>query len=478
MAAYFKKYFYEHKENRQIPLADLISELTRRIYYELSNITMNSYQYIVSTFPQMVILLFIFLTYYYIKKARKGRQTKLQDSIDIHRTKQKCNFSDNLSKLLPQHFRNHVTNDPSEATNVSRPRVSYIDTEPTVSAIHHLNECDLENMTTRTPCTPQITKYNPLTDKFDIWIANFESYMKEHNNEVSTWINVLKHMLTDPCKEQILFMFRKPGATYDEIKRNISLMYNSNQKGAEDTLKIFCERKKKPNETYYQFAAHLEQLAVNAHIPDNQLQSRTIERFIEGIPATLKLEIMRQYNNRKPDNIYDLIETVMSIERINQQLADEAHKNQPQYSTEYFSDEACALEGSHLPQNTNDTQEPPANMHRPYTQFNPHTYGPYYYQPLQTNTRNFSDPYKNNYYKNKNRSNYSPYPQQRYQQLYPNNNSFQQLPSQPFAHQPQYSNPVMPPNQNNPQHLYQLTNPQTHENQPKTPTNDGGGLNK
>ena len=84
-------------------------------------------------------------------------------------------------------------------------------------------------------------------------------------------------------------------------------MYNSKHRGADDTLKIFCERKKKQDETYYQFAAHLEQLAVNAHIADNQLPARIIERFIEGVPATLKLEIMRQYNNHKPDNIYDLI---------------------------------------------------------------------------------------------------------------------------------------------------------------------------
>ena len=118
----------------------------------------------------------------------------------------------------PEHFRVHVTNESNEATNVSRPRLAHIDTEPTVSAIHSLNKCNIKNLRTKISCTPTITKFNPLTDKFDIWIANFEFYMKEHNNEVSTWINVLKHMLADPCKKQILFMFRKPGETYDEIK--------------------------------------------------------------------------------------------------------------------------------------------------------------------------------------------------------------------------------------------------------------------
>ena len=74
----------------------------------------------------------------------------------------------------------------------------------------------------------------------------------------------------------------------------------------------------------YQFAAHLEQLAINAHIPKSQLSARIIERFIEGILATLKLEIMRQFNNRKPETIYDLIETVMSIERVHQQVVEES----------------------------------------------------------------------------------------------------------------------------------------------------------
>ena len=141
MAAYVRKYLYAHKEHTQMPLADLLGELTRRYLYELSNITMCLYQYIVSTFPQIIILLFIFLTYYYIKKARKGRQIKPHDFIDIHRTKQKCNFLNNLSKLLPQRFRNHVTNESNEATNLSMPRVAHIDTEQTISAFIPIFSC-------------------------------------------------------------------------------------------------------------------------------------------------------------------------------------------------------------------------------------------------------------------------------------------------------------------------------------------------
>ena len=120
--------------------------------------------------------------------------------------------------------------------------VVHFSPDSTVSAVHFKKDFSMEKPIPSTPFVPAISKYNPLTDKFDIWIDHFESYMKEHNNEVSTWINILKHMLADSCKEQIHYMFRKPGATYDEIKRNISLMYSSNLKGAEDTLKIFCER--------------------------------------------------------------------------------------------------------------------------------------------------------------------------------------------------------------------------------------------
>ena len=58
------------------------------------------------------------------------------------------------------------------------------------------------------------------------------------------------------------------------------------------------------DETYYQFAAHLEQLAINAHIPKSKLSARIIERFIEGIPAALKLEIMRQFNRWTLGAIY------------------------------------------------------------------------------------------------------------------------------------------------------------------------------
>ena len=52
-------------------------------------------------------------------------------------------------------------------------------------------------------------------NQHDIW----------HSSEAMTWINALKHLISDSCKEKIIFLFQKPGATYDEIKKNISLMY-------------------------------------------------------------------------------------------------------------------------------------------------------------------------------------------------------------------------------------------------------------
>ena len=505
-------YFYGNRETRQTPITELLSEIARRALIEFRDNIMRLYQYLVSTFPQVIILLFIFLTYCYVKKVKKGRPTKSQNSINDTRSKQECNLPDNLPTLLPQHVCNLDPDDPNKASNVSLPRVVHFSTDPTVNAIHRKRDFSMDKPIPSTPFVPTISKYNPITDKFDIWIDQFESYMKEHNNEVSTWINILKHMLADSCKEQIHYMFRKPGATYDEIKRNISLMYSSNLKGAEDTLKIFCERKKKHDETYYQFAAHLEQLAINAHIPKNQLSARIIERFIEGIPATLKLEIMRQFNNHKPETIYDLIETVMSIERVHQQLADESKENSckprkitvdscdrhAQYSTEYYSDETCAIEQQphnqtnqqqphnqacqqqpHNSSNLQSVPEPQSKSHPPnMPYFTPYPYNSYY-QPLEPDNRYFNEQHRSQqhayHYKNRNRQHNNTYPQ-KYQQLYPNTNNYHQQ----AAYQPQSPYPTVGKqmNQNNPQHLYQLTAQPAPELQIQSPIMDGTGLNK
>ena len=100
MTEYLKYYFYGDREYRQTPITNLLSELARRAFLEFSDNVMNFYQYLVSTFPQVIMLLFVFLTYYYVKRVRKGRPTKSQKSINDNGSKQECNFPNNLPKLL------------------------------------------------------------------------------------------------------------------------------------------------------------------------------------------------------------------------------------------------------------------------------------------------------------------------------------------------------------------------------------------
>ena len=184
----------------------------------------NFYYYLVSTFPQVVFIVFIFLVYRYISRVRKGRQTKFHLPKDQSISSEQSGYiSNHLSTLLPNHIFNHHTNSSNEASNVSIPGILKERTDLTVNSINQL----ITNEPKNNLCIPPPPKFDPKTHKFDIWIDNFESYMNQHDiwHEAMTWTNALKHLMSDSCKEKIIFLFQKPGATYDEIKKNISLMY-------------------------------------------------------------------------------------------------------------------------------------------------------------------------------------------------------------------------------------------------------------
>ena len=109
--------------------------------------------------------------------------------------------------------------------------------------------------------------------------------MKQLNTVRNEWTAVLKTMLTDSGREREKYMFKKPNITYNEVINFLALMFDKKE-SSQDTLKEFCERKKCPKETYYQYASDLENLATAAEIPENQLTKKVIERFIEGKIST------------------------------------------------------------------------------------------------------------------------------------------------------------------------------------------------
>ena len=105
-------------------------------------------------------------------------------------------------------------------------------------------------------CIQPPEKFNPQKDVFKKWVENFESFMEKHNTIRDEWIEVLKTMLVDSCREKVKYMFKKPNITYNEITNFLHSC--STKKSTQDALKEFCERKKSPKETYYQFASDLE----------------------------------------------------------------------------------------------------------------------------------------------------------------------------------------------------------------------------
>ena len=129
--------------------------------------------------------------------------------------------------------------------------------------------------------------------------------MEQHNTVRNEWTDVLKTMLIDSCRERVKYMFKKPNITYNEVINFLALMFDKKE-SSQDALKEFCESKKCPKETYYQFASDLENLATAAEIPENQLTKKVIERFIEGIPLTIKFELKRQYHNKQPETIFEI----------------------------------------------------------------------------------------------------------------------------------------------------------------------------
>ena len=72
----FKAYFYGPKDKSQASIIELLIKFAKRVPTWLTEMIPNFYYYLVSTFPQVVFIVFIFLVYRYISTVRKGRQTK------------------------------------------------------------------------------------------------------------------------------------------------------------------------------------------------------------------------------------------------------------------------------------------------------------------------------------------------------------------------------------------------------------------
>ena len=111
----------------------------------------------------------------------------------------------------------------------------------------------------------------------------------------------------------------------------------------------------------------MENLATAAEIPENQLTKKVIERFIEGIPITVKFELKRQYHNKQPETIFEIIELAMTIEMMKKQIDNEnaakpINKKQPNlddftyYDTGNSTDYLCVVDS--LPNTNAQTYSP------------------------------------------------------------------------------------------------------------------------
>ena len=262
--------------------------------------------------------------------------------------------------------------------------------------------------------------------------------MEQHNTVRNEWTDVLKTMLIDSCRERVKYMFKKPNITYNEEVNFLALMFDKKE-SSQDALKEFCERKKCPKETYYQFASDLENLATAAEIPENQLTKKVIERFIEGIPLTVKFELKRQYHNKQPETIFEIIELAMTVEMMKKQI-DSENAAKPiikkqlnlddftYYDTGNSSDYLCAVDS--LPGTNAQTYKYPPNTNNTQPFYNSPKYSP----------GNFD----NRYYSNGQSTNY--------QNRYPNNNNYYNYPYNNNKNTSYNSRQY----QNNPEHLQQL----------------------
>ena len=150
-------------------------------------------------------------------------------------------------------------------------------------------------------------KYNK-NDDFDIWLTKFEIYAANIPDKFKK--SHLVALLDKETIESIYYLLKDPLTTYEDIKTNLMTIYNyeSGSILIIDQLIELETRVQSKNESYFQYANALRNLAEKIGIMSECKEEKLIKRFMDGIydPDVKKL-VAKIFVNSSPTSFNSLL---------------------------------------------------------------------------------------------------------------------------------------------------------------------------